>query len=123
MQQRELKQCGRCGQRKPRKDFYRLTGSQYKDGWDCRDSLCKSCRIEYHSERRRQLRREAIDYLGGECEDCGFKTTVSAVYEFHHEGKKDFNIANRVCKIDKIKAELDKCTLLCANCHRIRHHS
>ena len=58
--------------------------------------------------------------------DCGLRTEIVAVYDFHHvhSDEKEMGIA-RLLKMTKncerIQEELDKCMLLCANCHRTRH--
>ena len=65
----------------------------------------------------------AIDYMGGCCEQCGFTGHASA-FDFHHRNpaEKDFGITSGSTKSwDKILAELEKCELLCANCHRTHH--
>ena len=71
-----------------------------------------------------------IDYKGGKCQnpDCstkgGYNRSINGL-EFHHidPTKKEFSISQiRLCKMnEKIKKELDKCDLLCANCHREIH--
>src|SRR5215471_11078564 len=90
---------------------------------------CQEC-ADYHiqrlAERRTTYKRRAVEYLGGQCVDCGLRTTVAAVYDFHHlsSAEKDASIArmlNVTKRWAKIQEELDKCVLLCANCHRIRH--
>jgi len=81
-----------------------------------------SCRKEYSSERTKDIKRKCIEYKGGVCEDCGYDKDFPAVYDFHHINGKDFTISkfsNR--SFEKLKTELDKCILLCSNCHRIRH--
>jgi hypothetical protein len=66
----------------------------------------------------------AIEYLGGQCTDCGGKFPPY-VYDFHHLDPtiKDKTIAQIIGRVwEKIVPELDKCVLLCANCHKIRHN-
>lgn len=72
--------------------------------------------------RRRELRQQAVDYLGGKCEICGYKGFPSA-FDFHHldPRTKDYNISSRVVSLELIKEELDKCVLLCCRCHREVH--
>ena len=68
----------------------------------------------------------AIDYKGGKCESCGLVPEYLVVLEFHHRNmnEKEFNISreSNMCLDSfkkKVTPELDKCALLCANCHRI----
>lgn len=116
--------CKKCGIEKARTEFYQLKGSQYKDTWDCRDSYCIPCRIEYGNERAQLVKKQAIEYLGGKCRRCGLKSTHYEVYDFHHRdpSKKDITISKHRLCFASIKKELDKCDLYCANCHRIIHY-
>lgn len=76
------------------------------------------------SDFRRRLKRKAVDYKGGKCERCGYNKYVGAL-EFHHTNptEKDFNIGSKghTRAWDKVKIELDKCQLLCSNCHKEVH--
>lgn len=85
---------------------------------------CKKCASLAVSNRRRKIKQLAIDYKGGKCEKCGYNKYVGAL-DFHHldPNKKGFGIGNRGhCNSwDKVKVELDKCILVCANCHREIH--
>lgn len=66
----------------------------------------------------------AVDYLGGRCNKCG-KDWHPSIFEFHHENpkEKDRDPAQALqMSWDNFKKELDKCILLCANCHRLVHH-
>ena len=86
---------------------------------------CKKCRVDSVSRRRKKVKQMAVEYKGNKCLDCGLETEYAEVYEFHHldPTKKDFSIAYKghTKSWEKIKIELDKCIMLCANCHRIRH--
>ena len=82
--------------------------------------------IKAVSERRRKLRDLAIQYKGNKCEICGYDKCRQAL-EFHHKDTtlKDFGISakgyTRAWK--NIKNELDKCIMVCANCHRELHNN
>lgn len=71
----------------------------------------------------RAMKSRMVQYLGGKCLDCG-GVFHDMVYDFHHldPSQKDFALSSaRNNSWETIKPELDKCVLLCANCHRIRH--
>ena len=76
------------------------------------------------SERRKKLREMAREYKGGKCVICGYKR-YSGALDFHHRdpSKKDFGLSTRglTRSWEKIKKEIDKCALVCANCHRELH--
>lgn len=82
------------------------------------------CSSEAVQKRRDKIKLMAVEYKGGCCEKCGYKKYIS-VLEFHHIDsiKKDFGIAEKgyTRSWDKVKTELDKCMLLCSNCHREIH--
>ena len=74
--------------------------------------------------RRRKLKTMAIERKGGKCERCGYDKSVRAL-TFHHldPSKKDFGVggSGETRSWEKVKAEVDKCALLCANCHAEEH--
>lgn len=74
--------------------------------------------------RRLKLRIMAVNYKGGECVICGYNRDIKAL-DFHHidELSKEFGLSDRgmTRSWEKIKAEVEKCVLLCANCHREVH--
>ena len=108
--------CPRCKTEKLITEFY---SKRNEDG---NSSYCKPCTTEQTLERQRELKRLAIEYKGGQCGQCGYDKCPGAM-EFHHVGHKDFTIANaRLTSFAKIKDELDKCVLLCSNCHREEHY-
>jgi hypothetical protein len=84
---------------------------------------CKKCRSVNVQKRRIKLKIMAVEYKGKKCSCCGYDKCINAL-EFHHvDGTKEFGIAHkgytRSWKL--IQKELDKCILVCANCHREIH--
>ena len=76
----------------------------------------KAATYEYVQHIKSQLR----------CADCGERHP--ATLQFHHPNSEDkeFNVADAVrngISLDRIKKEIDKCIVLCANCHAIRHYN
>ena len=56
------------------------------------------------------------------CSKCG--ENHPATIDFHHKGKKENQVAQMVhwgYSIDNILKEINKCEVLCANCHRKEH--
>src|SRR3989344_7677368 len=90
---------------------------------DCQGKLRTRCGACNTKIRRYRAKAAALRYLGGKCIDCGWLGNQAA-FQFHHLNpkRKDFIIGNVANKSwDSIRAELDKCVLLCSNCHAIRH--
>ena len=84
---------------------------------------CKQCVVEAVTEWRRRLKSKAVIYLGGKCWYCGYKKYHGAM-EFHHpDSDKDFSISHSglTRSWDRVKKELDKCELVCKNCHAEIH--
>ena len=75
-------------------------------------------------KKSRQRLKERLVYVsGGKCQCCGYDKCIQAL-EFHHLNpkEKDFTIAaNTNIGWDTAKAEIQKCILVCANCHREIH--
>jgi len=100
------------------------------------DLLCANCHRSRHAreavqhqghpvvEHRRRRKRQAVVYMGRTCFACGFEG-LAAVFEFHHldPAQKEFGITQDGIphRWDKVVAELAKCVMLCANCHREVH--
>jgi predicted transcriptional regulator len=110
---RSEKICSKCKELKPLDDFYGRT------------SYCKICSNAYHTDRVRKVKLRMVEYKGGKCLDCPrtIKNTHYSAFDFHHLNpeEKDINFEKiKYQKWEKIEAELNKCVLLCATCHRIR---
>ena len=93
-----------------------------KEGGTPIKSTCKVCDQLLDRQRSIDQKTAAVNYKGGRCVDCDGVFPICA-YDFHHldPSTKDFEIGKRHMDLDRLKPELDKCVLLCANCHRIRH--
>ena len=80
-----------------------------------------NCKTKYHVDKKRwQLKLKAIQYKGGKCEICGYNKCPTSL-EFHHVNPKlkEFSISVPHSRSwEKIKNEIDKCQLLCSNCHK-----
>jgi transposase len=114
----EKRKCPKCNQDCNISQFYNRRGKEYGSVY------CKQCTNKQTLERQRNLKNEMIQYKGGKCEMCGYNK-YSGALEFHHlnPSEKEFNLSNlKSYKFDEvIKNELDKCSLLCSNCHREIH--
>ena len=123
-----LKYCATCKTSKTIDNFH-------KSAFSCKDCANKRSRL-WHSvrgnldkrnkktvERHKDKKKWAIDYKGGICVDCK-QSFPTCVFDFHHldESTKNENPSYFI-RLSKERAmeELDKCVLLCSNCHRIRH--
>jgi hypothetical protein len=113
-----MKICTKCKIEKDIVEFYKKSNRN--------SSYCKKCFDVYCMERWKERKNKAIAYKGSKCIDCsiGFPEHPRCVFDFHHldPSLKDMDWKKlRQCSWDKVVSELDKCVLLCSNCHRIRH--
>ena len=78
----------------------------------------KKKKSEHVISWRQRAKLKLVDYKGGECERCGYNKCMK-VLGFHHldPNEKDFNISGKSWSFEKLKKEVDKCILVCANCH------
>jgi len=73
------------------------------------------------AQRRKKI--DAVEKFGGKCCLCGYKKCINAL-EFHHLGDKEEAPSYIIMRWswEKAKKELEKCILVCANCHREIHY-
>ena len=94
----------------------------YEKEWRKRPESIKK-RTGYDVRRLRKNKQRAIDYKGGKCACCGYNKCRAAM-EFHHTDplKKEGETSKlKGGTWERFKKELDKCILLCSNCHRELH--
>jgi transposase len=81
---------------------------------------CKRCRSESVARHRRKVKETLVAEAGGCCVVCGYDRCLTAL-AFHHLDPGDKRLAisqNGVTlSLDTIRAEAQKCVLVCANCH------
>jgi len=110
------KVCTKCKKELPLKDFSRKGERLH--------SWCRSCLYLCQSEVDNKKKEKAVQYKGGKCIHCGYDKYYGAL-EFHHRNpsEKDVNFKKlRKRKWDEYKKELDKCDMVCSNCHSEIHH-
>lgn len=92
--------------------------------WRQKRYKCNKCSVEAVQKRRDKIKILAVQYMGGKCISCGYSKYVGAL-EFHHTNPdaKDFAISSKgyTRSWDSVKKELNKCIIVCANCHREIH--
>ena len=88
-----------------------------------RPKYCSSnCKVGAAVKRHRQsIKARAIAYKGGKCQICGYDKCVRSL-TFHHTDPSTKSFSLTQSDIGKrpwsdVQAELDKCMLVCANCH------
>jgi hypothetical protein len=71
---------------------------------------------------RKRVKIKLIEYKGGKCVKCGYNKCIEALH-FHHVDpkEKDFSISGKTLSFEKMKKEVDKCILVCSNCHSEIH--
>lgn len=77
---------------------------------------CNSC---CQKKRLKEFKKWAIEYKGGSCIKCGYnKCSRSLVFHHINPKEKEYVITNMYNRSQETKIkELNKCELLCANCH------
>lgn len=129
-----MKTCSKCGLSKPPEEFH--NNATKLDGLN---HSCKICQREYNrqhynknksyyiakSKRSGNTTKDLIDKLKAQpCIDCG-KSYPPYVMDFDHvSGKKNNNVSSLAKHYSRAKAlkEIEKCELVCSNCHRERTH-
>lgn len=83
-------------------------------------------RAEYNKAWKKANRKSVSDYVNKlksemGCADCGNNNPV--VLQFHHHDERANGVyVSRMSSTHAVDTEIKRCTLLCANCHLIRHH-
>ncbi len=97
--------------------FRNVTTAPGKRHYKCRKCL---------QENVTQWRRKHIELVkierGGACELCGYEKCLKALHWYHRDPtEKLFSPSNFRSNVAKLRAETEKCDLICANCHIEKH--
>ena len=112
-----LKQCTQCKQYKDKeKDYYWSNGHTR--------NICKECVKENERKKYQKHMEQFIEYKKTlKCKKCG--ETRYYLFDFHHRNpkEKDFIISDHMrSSLESLKKEIEKCDVLCSNCHREWHY-
>ena len=110
--------CSKCKKVKNKEDFYALKENKLSP-------YCIECKSNSSKKLRIDFKLELVLLKGGKCCICGYNKCIAAL-DFHHldPSKKELSFNKSRLKLDqKIKDELDKCILVCSNCHREIHYN
>jgi hypothetical protein len=123
-----MKECTKCKKEKTTDDFNKRGSSL--------QSVCKECNKDYLKEHYnknknyyknkasvfREKAKEKVRQLKNQpCLDCGVSYPYY-VMDFDHLENKEFNISTAINNMsyEKVLAEIQKCEIICSNCHRFR---
>ena len=137
----EVKTCKVCGETKPLAKFGKTEGKlvsgELRTYYTSKCTTCINIRnkerrtpeqkaewLANKRKKRRDNKKRAVEYKGGKCNHCGGVFHIAA-FDFHHidPSQKELDVGLILqCSDAYLLKELDKCILLCANCHRIHHY-
>lgn len=114
----DLKECAECGCLK-RHDAFRLYRGR------TRAAICRACRNDRHKQKQAVLREPVNAYKNSRgCADCGWNGHPGALDLDHRPGEDKVHAVSqmiaRLRPLEEIMAEVAKCDVVCARCHRLR---
>ncbi len=102
----------------------KVSKEQHRAYYHARTKESKDRKVRLQRERRRRITLQIREYrasLG--CMDCGENNPLVLDFDHRDRGDKSFEVSDGVrrgCSFETIMKEIEKCDVVCANCHRIR---
>lgn len=114
--------------RKLRKEMGETKWAEYqKERKNSKAMTWRARNVQKVVDWRRRTKEKLITYKGGKCQKCGYDKSCPSAFDFHHRDPtmKEFGIGSKgsTRSFEKLKAEADKCDLLCCRCHAEVHES
>ncbi len=118
-----MKTCNNCNLTKSLVDF--STNGKTPVGTQKYHPICRICNEEKRKEQTFLKQKLIFQMHGNTCKVCGYNKCKEAL-ELHHviPSTKEYTVSHltrNFSSIDKLKVELEKCIMLCSNCHRELH--
>lgn len=116
-------ECKKCSVELTEDNTYKRSGrdTEFPVGYY---RFCKTCYNNNRVANIRDNKLKQVEYMGGRCQKCGYDKCMDAL-EFHHLDpavkEEQPSRLKQVTDEARWKKELDKCILLCSNCHRETH--
>jgi hypothetical protein len=99
-----------------------------------RDEICAKDTAHYQANKDTlrtarlkfglSVKLKCVEYKGAKCIACGYDNPLALTFHHRNVADKEYEVAKKVSNswsFDRLRPELDKCDLLCANCHIIVH--
>ncbi len=105
---------------KPVMNTCKVCNKNYPGGHSQHRSICNVCRT---SNSRKNKKIKAVEYMGGKCIVCNYDKCIAAL-SFHHiePHEKEFGFSSNMTKpFEILRIELNKCIIVCSNCHSEIH--
>lgn len=125
--------CSKCNTLKEESEFVKANNKRGYT-YSCKSCIREYSKEHYHNNKESYLKKNSthrakvLSFINNykttqKCSICG--ESRYWCLDFHHIKDKEFNIGSlaRYTSLNKVKKEIEKCIVVCANCHRDIHHT